>query len=1701
MNDAPKIIAHPAIGVEDEPFTFKPVVKDIDSVDFYHLVVEAQGQNVFASVSEDGHVLSITASHNWSGSDVLQISAVDAAGAKSEIVKIPVLIQPVNNPPVVSPVVIVTDEDVPGRAKVLFTDPDGAGPYRYVINGQPSSTIGGCGIDGDSVVFTPSKDWNGTTSCRVSVIDNGGAASNDALVTITVNAVPDKPVVESRTITLNQGASTAVTIAVSDPDINDTFTLASSTAQDASFGVFSFSGSTLNVSLDPAFVGSRVIQYSATDSFGLGSEPGFITVKVLPVNIAPVVDAQTAVTSIETPVSVELTATDTNHDSPLSFSVVETVPASSGSLQLDKNVLTFTPVAGFKGTATAKVTATDPSGATSAPQAITFTVQDDQVIAYDPDVPDTHTIVIVQQPPTTVGTLTVTGMNVKFVPVDGYFGSASFKYKVRDEGGLESAVKDGQIVAEKTNYAPTAATAELFTFEGGASTPVTPTVTDKNLYDAGRHTFSVPVQSMTGVAEVVNNQLVYNAPYGFQGKTAFKFIARDIAGAEVVGTANVTVSAKNYAPTSVSLVMDTTEATAVTGVPIVTDPNPSDSFTYQMLTTPIGGTATIANGKITYLPGDGWIGTDSFNISATDAGGLTVTGTVTVTVLANNVAPSELSGEINALENTAAAPYYPVIKDKNLYDIGKHALKVVTQPSGGSVFVVNNLLVFTPNKDFVGDDMVVVEATDLGGLKVDGSVSIHVLKNNLSPETASLSITTSENQKSPAKTPVVSDPNAWDTFTYEVVSQPSHGSVLVGAGGYSYTPEKGYVGNDTFEFRVVDAGGEYIESVAQVAVLRNNEAPTGLTPSTVYFYEGVGGKQRLTAIDPNLWGSHTFEVVAQPEHGYVWFNGNDEMNYKTDGRTATSVQIKVIDQDGLSVNVTVKLLPKNIDSAIGQLPVTELLTDKVSTPAVTKDFNHTDGRPGLMVTEQQAVAALGTDVIAFVEKNSDVGLNVGRKALEPGQAVRMSIDRVTNTSIGAAVSAIKAGEAGNGRILLVRADLTGSAYALPFEVWKLIGGVKTSADSAPLGLQTIRAQFEAGNSVCINTVRAQSAQIANPYDNPVCLLEFSKPFPEYKDLSSDSTLAIIGTASEAGTYPIEASSYIVGADGQKYLLGTYVKNVTFVSPVGAVRIGPKYPFDKAYLKVEDLDVEFTQKSGVACDLTIVERRAITAASSYTSRPLCLVEWEEIPPGLVTRANWEKPYLLGNAQMLGDNAIRWRVSAYTPSGKKLDLGTDAFSFSVVEPSLPTVSYTSSTKVNDNLLVSPIAGAYIGDAVVSSVSARLQLKNNVNLGKDQTEVVAAAYGDTMSVSRRIYTAAFSGLWQKRGLYMDASYALLPDVLTHSTIDVLSVPDESVVPIIDNENGKVLSTEAFEVNVGMGDAYDTSKAYSASTMGGWEIRLVQKPTWNTVEEVAPWVRADGAGKAAFAVDIASLAGKNLRVFAEARVISPVPEYSVTRTSPQPLSVAILNGAALDGSIRALRLTGEAPLRLTLFADVTNRAWTRDLGNVRWELSTSGGPWTELPNSSRTPQRIAMTLAKGKYKIRAELTNKNSGAKSMTDEIEIQAYNIPKGVLKGPGNTFLDADATFKVLQTDAKPIDLPNIDVEWSYDRGATWTPGTDSVVLTRSAEARVYVYMRMRYKDSPKDDLRAWKTLRSGVAFRKVRPPRVQIVGPTRPEVGK
>src|SRR3546814_3472098 len=154
-----------------------------------------------------------------------------------------------------------------------------------------------------------------------------------------------------------------------------------------------------------------------------------------------------------------------------------------------------------------------------------------------------------------------------------------------------------------------------------------------------------------------------------------------------------------------------------------------------------------------------------------------------------------------------------------------------------------------------------------------------------------------------------------------------------------------------------------------------------------------------------------------------------------------------------------------------------------------------------------------------------------------------------------------------------------------------------------------------------------------------------------------------------------------------------------------------------------------------------------------------------------------------------------------------------------------------------------------------------------------------------------------------------------------------------------------------------------------------------------------------------------------------------------------------------------GRAPLRSTLYAMATDRAESSDIGDVRWEWSLdNGATWETIENTGKLPQRLSMAFQKGSYLVRAELTNRHSGAKSMTPHVEVIAFEIPDARLKGPGNVFIGDSGRFVVTDLKGETLDTEGMVVEWSEDRGETWLTGTGEYRLTRDKGERVYLIDR-------------------------------------------
>ena len=280
-------------------------------------------------------------------------------------------------------------------------------------------------------------------------------------------------------------------------------------------------------------------------------------------------------------------------------------------------------------------------------------------------------------------------------------------------------------------------------------------------------------------------------------------------------------------------------------------------------------------------------------------------------------------------------------------------------------------------------------------MNAEATAVVNVEKFNYAPVWTGVTIQAREGQVSDQIAPEVHDINLWDSHTFNILTNPTHGTVREYFGRMEYTPNPGFYGEDSFTFRATDQEGLSVEGEGKVTVTQFNFAPTGITPSTVKMYAGIGGTAVLKVIDPNNWGSHTLQVVKQPAHGSVTVNGMS-ITYKTDGEADTSVQIRAIDQDGLYIDQ---------DIVLKLLPAWEMFKDRTvqptsatpSIPAVKHQMTTRSGAFALRILDQNVIKALGGEIIAIVTPDSKVGVTLQHRELSQGIGMRLVPTKMTRS--------------------------------------------------------------------------------------------------------------------------------------------------------------------------------------------------------------------------------------------------------------------------------------------------------------------------------------------------------------------------------------------------------------------------------------------------------------------------------------------------------------------------------------------------------------------------------------------------------------------------------------------------------------------------------------------------------------------------------
>ena len=568
---------------------------------------------------------------------------------------------------------------------------------------------------------------------------------------------------------------------------------------------------------DEDFTGTDQFQYSLLDAAGNYSDLVTVTIEVIePLNRKPVGVGDQYGTSAGKTLVVNAPGLLTNDLDPDGDVIIVSnfFPPTNGNLTsiITNGSFTYVPNDGFTGTDQFRYTLLDADGNYSeqvtvtievlepfnrkpigtgdtygTPEGTTLVVNAPGLLVNDLD-PDGDDIIVSNFIGPANGTLTsiITNGSFTYVPNAGFTGTDQFQYTLLDADGNYS---DNVIVTLEV-VAPAGdkplGFADSYTVEGGKTLTVTEPGNMRNDFDPNGDEIIVsnffPPTNGSLTSIITNGSFIYVPNDGFTGTDQFQYTLLDADGnysdpvtvtIDVVEPFNrkpIGISDQYAVPAGTSLVVD------APGL-LTNDLDPDgDVIIVSNFFPPTNGnlTSIITNGSFTYVPDDGFTGTDQFQYTLLDAvGNYSDQVTVTLEVLEPfNRKPTGISDNYGTPAGTTLVVAAPGLMTNDFDPDGD--MIIVSNffpPTNGTLtsIITNGSFTYVPDDGFTGTDKFQYTLLDAEGNYSDlVTVTIEVVGIYQLPVASAADITTE--CEGPSGTAVILDGSA-STSAEDVVLQ------------------------------------------------------------------------------------------------------------------------------------------------------------------------------------------------------------------------------------------------------------------------------------------------------------------------------------------------------------------------------------------------------------------------------------------------------------------------------------------------------------------------------------------------------------------------------------------------------------------------------------------------------------------------------------------------------------------------------------------------------------------------------------------------------------------------------------------------------------------------------------------------------------------------------------------------------------------
>ena len=380
--------------------------------------------------------------------------------------------------------------------------------------------------------------------------------------------------------------------------------------------------------------------------------------------------------------------------------------------------------------------------------------------------------------------------------------------------------------------------------------------------------FSFPSLPTHGTVSVVSGKVRYVPILNYNGIDSFQYEITDGSYYDTA-TVSIVISAVNDAPVAAN---DNNNIITPEDTTFLIDVLANDSDVdgpvlnvFGIDTQPTNGIATVVSNKIRYTPNLNYFGTDSLSYIATDTL-LSSVATVVITITSVNDPPIAVDDSAIGDEDTNIS--VDVLLNDSDVDSTITIAAITTAPTKGTATIDGNIITYVPNKNANGADSFLYTITD-GEYSPSAKVDITIRPVNDPPVAVSDSGSTDD--LTPITINVLANDYDVDNdpLVASIETQPSNGVASIST-GILYTPNVGYSGTDTFQYRVSD-GTTSTVGIVTVGVSLGNSVPVAVDDDISDIDEDT-----TTIIDPldndSDDGSLTIDSIGDPSHGTAIIN-------------------------------------------------------------------------------------------------------------------------------------------------------------------------------------------------------------------------------------------------------------------------------------------------------------------------------------------------------------------------------------------------------------------------------------------------------------------------------------------------------------------------------------------------------------------------------------------------------------------------------------------------------------------------------------------------------------------------------------------------------------------------------------------------------------------------------------------------------------